>query len=493
MKKVIKTTIALAVAGCAVVTNHVAIGADTGWIGGIHLGQSRAKIDENRITASLLGAGLSTTSMETDNRDSAFKLFGGYQFNKHFALESGYFDLGEFDFVSTTQPAGTLSGKIKLKGFNVDAVGIFPVVDKFSVFGRLGLNHAQAKVNTSSSGAVNAPSKPNPSKNALNHKLGLGAQYSFTDMIGLRGEWERYRIDDAVGNRGDINLFSLGVIVTFDRQKLSAKHTPEKTAPPKPVTVTAPIWVVVPSPARTEKYCSILDIQFEINQDDIQREEKEKLSVLGTFLQKYPDTTAVIEGHTDNVGTTERNMQLSQQRAQSVVNYLVDSLHISSSRLKAVGYGETRPLAENETETGKRQNRRIGAVIACATDIEGLSVIPARITVAMHIEFDQNKADIRSQSRDEIAKVAKFLKENTSVTATVEGHTGNLQTTPEAAMKISQQRAQNVVDELVENFAIARSRLTAEGFGQTRRFAYNTTLEGQQENRRVNVIINYVK
>ena len=60
-------------------------------------------------------------------------------------------------------------------------------------------------------------------------------------------------------------------------------------------------------------------------------------------------------------------------------------------------------------------------------------------------------------------------------------------------MEISQHRAQNVVDYLVDNLGIARSRLSIEGFGRTRRFAYNTSLEGQQENRRVNVIINYPK
>lgn len=87
--------------------------------------------------------------------------------------------------------------------------------------------------------------------------------------------------------------------------------------------------------------------------------------------------------------------------------------------------------------------------------------------------------------------MANFLKAHPSVTATIEGHTANLQTTPKLAQEISQRRAQNVVNYLVDNFGIARSRLTAEGFGDTRRFAYNTSLEGQQENRRVNVIINY--
>jgi OOP family OmpA-OmpF porin len=83
------------------------------------------------------------------------------------------------------------------------------------------------------------------------------------------------------------------------------------------------------------------------------------------------------------------------------------------------------------------------------------------------------------------------MKANPRVTATVEGHTGNLQATKALAMEISQRRAQNVTNYLVTEFGISRSRLTAEGFGQTRRFAYNTSLEGQQENRRVNIVLDF--
>jgi OOP family OmpA-OmpF porin len=89
--------------------------------------------------------------------------------------------------------------------------------------------------------------------------------------------------------------------------------------------------------------------------------------------------------------------------------------------------------------------------------------------------------------------VADFLKANPTVTASVEGHTGNLQTTPALAMEISRRRAQNVVNYLVDHFGIDRSRLKAQGFGDNRRFAYNTSAEGEQENRRVNLIFNYAK
>jgi len=269
--------------------------------------------------------------------------------------------------------------------------------------------------------------------------------------------------------------------------------TPASAPTPAPAAVVAPepVPVVVPVPARTAQYCAILDIQFEIDRFDIQREETEKLAVLAAFMNKYPDTTAVIEGHTDNVGTDEDNMKLSQDRADSVVNYLVQTLGIAPSRLTAVGYGETRPVADNGSQEGKRANRRIEAVIACVTDIEGLDVLPARVTMALLMEFDRNRADIRPEYADDLRKVAAFLTRHPDVTATVEGHTGNLQATPDLALAISQRRAQNVVNYLVDHLGIARSRLSAEGFGQTRRFAYNTGLEGQQENRRINIILNY--
>jgi len=207
-------------------------------------------------------------------------------------------------------------------------------------------------------------------------------------------------------------------------------------------------------------------------------------------MRKYPDTTAVIEGHTDEVGTTSDNMRLSQSRAESVVSYLV-SRGIARSRLQAVGYGETRPIADNRTEVGRRLNRRINAIIACATDIEGIELAPARITMAMEMEFDTNRAEVRPQYREELRKVANFMNANPGVTATVEGHTSNQQGTPAQAMQLSRRRAESVENYLANNFGIARSRLSAEGFGATRRFAYNTSAEGQQENRRINIILNY--
>ena len=69
-----------------------------------------------------------------------------------------------------------------------------------------------------------------------------------------------------------------------------------------------------------------------------------------------------IQGHTDNVGSNEANLKLSQDRAESVRTYLI-SKKLPANRVTSVGFGESRPLASNDTEDGKAQNRRVEFVI----------------------------------------------------------------------------------------------------------------------------------
>ena len=484
----------LSLVALALIASPYARAQDSGWYLGLNVGQSRAKIDDTRITSGLLGSGLGVTTLQDHDKDTGFKVFGGYEFNKWFSLEGGYFDLGKMGYTANTLPAGTLDGQIKVNGINLDAVLNVPLTKRFSLFGRAGVIYADAKDTFTGTGAVIVVN-PSPSEKATNYKYGGGLQYDFNKSVGVRAEYERYRIKDAIGNTGDLDLASVGLLIRFGRTPPPVtQYTPgPERVVYLPAPYVAPIPVIVPVVAKTQKYCTILDLTFEINREAIERDDLEQLAVIGTFLAKYPETTVVIEGHTDNIGTEEHNLKLSRERAQSVVDYLVDNKHLDRTRLTAVGYGSTRPIADNSTEEGKRRNRRVDAVVACVTDIEGLKVNPARITMALEIEFDPKMDEVKPENRADLARVANFLKANPAVTATVEGHAGSLKATEADAMKISQRRADNVVTYLVDNFGIDRSRLSAEGYGKTRRFAYNTTLEGQQENRRVNIIINYPK
>lgn len=503
MKRLAKVVGTLGLVGFAAMNGPFAVAADSGWYLGFGVGESGANIDVERIDSSLLGSGFSSTTTTEDDLDFGYKVFGGYQFNRNFALEAGYFNLGEFSYRTSTVPTGTLDGRIEIEGLNLDAVGILPISERFSAFGRVGVNYAEAKDTFTGTGAVNV-TNPNPSKREANYKYGAGLQWDMTKSLAMRLEAERYRINDAVGNKGDINLLSVGLVYQFG-QKAPAPApraaTPPPPPPPPPVAApapvaavaAAPVLVIVPIPQKTQQYCSnILDVQFEINQKTVQRVAEEKIDEVAVFMRKYPETTAVIEGHSDEVGTTAENMRLSQRRADSVVSYLSDR-GIDRSRLKAVGYGETRPIADNQTEIGRRLNRRVNAVIACATDIAGLKAAPARIALAVEMEYDVNGVDVKPKYREELSKVARFMAANPRVTATVEGHTSNVRggASREEAMRLSERRAQNVVNYLADNFGTAHSRLSAEGFGATRRFAYNTSAEGRQENRRVNIIFDF--
>src|SRR6202790_5555995 len=205
-----------ALAGLALTLSPTAFADDAGWYIGANAGEARTRIDDARITGGLLGDGFTVTSISNDEHHFGFKAFGGYEFNRYFALESGYFDLGRFGFTADTTPPGSLRGNIKIKGGNFDLVGSVPIGDKFSLFARAGLNYADAKDNFTGSGSVTAVD-PSPHKSAANYKYGFGAQYDFTRSLGMRIEGERYRINDAVGNKGDVDLYSVGLVYRFGR------------------------------------------------------------------------------------------------------------------------------------------------------------------------------------------------------------------------------------------------------------------------------------
>jgi len=94
-------------------------------------------------------------------------------------------------------------------------------------------------------------------------------------------------------------------------------------------------------PILMKKSTSItLDIQFDTNKADIKPEYHNRLKEVADFLTTYPQTKAVIEGHTDSVGSSAYNQKLSQRRADNVVSYLVKNFNSDPSRLSAKGYGE---------------------------------------------------------------------------------------------------------------------------------------------------------
>jgi len=102
-------------------------------------------------------------------------------------------------------------------------------------------------------------------------------------------------------------------------------------------------------------------IMFDVGKSALRPEAVANLTELARILNKYPDTNVLIEGHTDATGSEEMNMTLSRNRAQAVANQLGRT--VDPTRFRINGYGEAQPVASNETDYGRQQNRRVELAI----------------------------------------------------------------------------------------------------------------------------------
>ncbi|MES9969628.1 MAG: OmpA family protein [Candidatus Thiodiazotropha sp.] len=104
------------------------------------------------------------------------------------------------------------------------------------------------------------------------------------------------------------------------------------------------------------------DVLFSTGKTELLPGAMTTIDKLASFLAEYPDKTVLVEGHTDNVGTDEYNQNLSERRAISVKNALMQA-GVDGSRIDTMGLGETQPITDNSTSAGRLKNRRVEIVI----------------------------------------------------------------------------------------------------------------------------------
>ncbi|WFR80550.1 OmpA family protein [Janthinobacterium rivuli] len=332
--------------------------ANSAWYIGAGVGQSRATIDEPRLRASLAANGETVTGFTKDQRDTGYKLFVGRQLNQYFAVEAGYFDLGKFDFKSSTSGNGVLNGQAGFRGVNLDLLGQLPLSQRLSLLGRVGMHYT--KTNTEFSGnRLLGSTNTHASERKLNAKLGLGLEYKFSEALALRGEVERYRLNDAVGNRGDADLYSVSLVYKLGRP---ASATPAYQPAPEVapvVAMPAPVIVAAPAPAPvSEKVSFASEALFDFDQSTLKPQGKAALDQLLGQLKGMDLEVIVTVGHTDAVGPDAYNQKLSQRRAEAVKAYLV-AQGVETNRVYTEGKGETQPVADNTSAAGRAKNRRV--------------------------------------------------------------------------------------------------------------------------------------
>jgi len=199
MKRKTKARLAILGLATAMAFTGPAFAQDASFYLGGSIGQAEAEGVCDDLQTIVTGIG---TVSSCDEKDSAWKLFGGYQFNRHFAIEASYFDYG-----SVSASGQTFGVPFRITGdataFGLAAVGILPIANHFSLFGKLGLLRTEVDVTGSGAGGAGSESD---SETGLH--VGIGLMFDLGRNFSIRAEWER-------NDEAEIDMMSLGVQFRF--------------------------------------------------------------------------------------------------------------------------------------------------------------------------------------------------------------------------------------------------------------------------------------
>jgi OOP family OmpA-OmpF porin len=178
--------------------------AEGGYIG-LGYGQGKVKIDS---------LGIPGFSESIDDKAPGYKLFGGYEFNKHLAIEIGYQSFHRFNSTVSGPGSSVLIEDTDITGLYVDAIGKLPVTGSLSLLGKLGVMQAKTEVSCFSNGSFGL-NCPGASANSTNFRMGLGVEYAFTASTGIRLELERTSKVGKEDSTGTSDLDFVGVGLTY--------------------------------------------------------------------------------------------------------------------------------------------------------------------------------------------------------------------------------------------------------------------------------------
>lgn len=217
-----------------------------------------------------------------------------------------------------------------------------------------------------------------------------GLKYKISDAMNLRAEVsDNYLLN----GKNDVKaLLGLGFVFGGEKPKPAPVVAPAPAPKPEPVKVVEAPKPVVDGDADgdgvkdskdmcpntlkglkvDEKGCfhsANLMINFDTDKSIVKKQYMPKLEAFAKFLNESEPVNVTIEGHTDSVASDKYNQKLSERRANAVMSILVKEYKVDAKRLKAVGYGESKPIADNKTKAGRAENRRMMAVADKETQV----------------------------------------------------------------------------------------------------------------------------
>ncbi|MCL1068280.1 OmpA family protein [Shewanella olleyana] len=341
---------------------------------------------EQELTPWYVGGGLGVNNYEPncdqktmkvcgEDDPYAWDVFGGYLFNDYIGVELGYRDLGRAEWTDYSNKRNDVGAR----GMTLGLAAFIPISEKWSFSAEAGaMNYLISNKKNYNTEYY--------SDSGIAPYVGVGFGYNFTQNLKLQAKYRRYEnLDDDKYNTLDMESNYWGL-------ELSYRFGVDKPAP-----VVAPIVVAAapidsdndgvtddldkcpdtPSAHKVDAQgCTVYEdvpissrlegLLFDNDSAELKPESKKRMDQAAKYLKDNPHTSVVIEGHASHVGNADYNMDLSERRAQSVVDSLVNDYGIDATRLKAVGFGEDRPIIEGTSAEANKQNRRIEAVVSGA-------------------------------------------------------------------------------------------------------------------------------
>ncbi len=306
-----------------------------------------AQIEAESLTFSPMIGGYVFEGNQNVDDDAAIGLAFGYNFTENWGAE------GSFRFINTEEDLSGSNDDIDGRLYHLDALYHFMPDSKLVPYVAAGL------------GGITLDDNPDGNNTNPLFNYGGGVKYFLNKNTALRGDIRHIvTFDDHFNNM----VYGVGLTFQFPTK---AEIVPA-AAPPPPIPKPVPVVKEIPKPAPKpvpppvpimEEVSVTLHIEFDFDKDSIRSIYDSDCRRVAKFLNDYPDVIIEVDGHTDSRGSEKYNMDLSLRRAENARNYLVKNYNIDPARIKARGFGESRPIASNATVEGRQRNRRVVAVV----------------------------------------------------------------------------------------------------------------------------------
>lgn len=307
-----------------------------------------------------VGAGLGISRLDpdsfcdcitiTDENDLAFNLYAGVDLTKRFAIEAQFAELGQSDVAFLGDSVGGVDYRV------AGVTGLLYLFDTSGFSGNRALDDGLSFYVKAGGGVLDNNSRLDfIQNNDTQFWIGAGLQLGFENGWALRAEVNSFDTDAQQVTASFVKRFAL-------------KGRSSQNVPPVPVAVADTPRVVEETvtpeePVSTLTNADLPTLYFDFDQSELALPMRWKLDQLAKQLETDVESSVVLTGHTDSLGSLNYNSALSMKRAATARDYLV-SQAVDAERIDIVALGELQPAASNETDEGRSLNRRVNITLA---------------------------------------------------------------------------------------------------------------------------------